>query len=287
MIYNLFNSLATDNNLHVGFQGVGMDISRVDKIIQYALLVAGDEDDFPDRHLGPIHLIKYVYLADLAYAKTHAGETFTGVKWQFYKFGPWAQEVNKRIEPALLHINAEKKTFPSNYGDKEEWVRWRVADDNFVDNLEIELPFIITVTLRRNVHQFGQATPELLAHVYSTEPMLSAAPKEFLDFSTLKTLPLNSLPEKSNNNLLSKKKQKNLKANLRKLRSKSAEKLAAKRKKKLVKPPISPRYDDVYYEGLEWLDSLAGEKIPTGDKDVVFSDSIWKSPARTGDDFSY
>lgn len=268
------------------FQGVGMDISRVDKIIQYALLVAGEEDDFPDRQLGPIHLIKYVYLADLAYAKNHGGETFTGVKWQFYKFGPWAQEVNQRIEPALLYINAEKKTFPSNYGDKEEWVRWRATDDNFVDDLESELPFIITATLRRNVHRFGQATPELLAHVYSTEPMLSASPKEFLYFSTFKTLPQNSLPEKSNNELLSKKKQKNLKANLRNLRLKSAEKLAAKRKKRLVKPPISPRYDDMYYEGLEWLDSLAGGKIPTGDKAVVFSDSIWKSPARSGDDFS-
>lgn len=81
-----------------------MDSSKVDKIIQFALLVAGEEDDFRDRQLGPIHLIKYVYLADLAYAKHHDGETFTGAKWQFYKFGPWAQEVNQRIEPALLYI---------------------------------------------------------------------------------------------------------------------------------------------------------------------------------------
>ena len=68
---------------------------------------------------------------------------------------------------------------------------------------------------------------------------------------------------------------------------KSAEKLAAKRKRRLVKPPISSRYDDVYFEGLEWLDSLAGAKMPEGEKEAVFSDSIWKSPARAGDDFSY
>ena len=48
-----------------------MDISRVDKIIQYSLLIAGDEDDFSDRQLGPIHLIKYVYLADLDFAASH------------------------------------------------------------------------------------------------------------------------------------------------------------------------------------------------------------------------
>ena len=45
--------------------------SRVDLLLQYALLVAGEQDEFLDRQLGPIHLIKYVYLADLF----HANET--------------------------------------------------------------------------------------------------------------------------------------------------------------------------------------------------------------------
>ena len=265
-----------------------MNIDRVDKIIQYALLVAGEEDDFQDRQLGPIHLIKYVYLADLAYAKYHDGKIFTGTKWQFYKFGPWAQEVYERVEPALLSINAEKKTFPSNYGDKEEWVRWRADDDRFMDDLKKKLPLIIKSTLQIDVHQFGQATPELLAYVYSTEPMLSAAPKEFLYFSDLKTPPINFLPEESSSKSLSKKQQKKLKAKRRDLRAKATEKLAARREKnkKLVEPPVAPRYDDVYFDGLEWLDSLSGEKIPTGDMNVVFSDSIWKSPARRGDEVS-
>ena len=264
-----------------------MKISRVDKIIQYALLVAGEEDDFLHRQLGPIHLIKYVYLADLAYAKMHDGEIFTGVKWQFYNFGPWAQEVNQRIDPALLYIDANKTTFPSDYGDKKEWVRWRAVDDTLIGDLERELPFIVTSTLRRSVHRFGQSTPELLAYVYSTDPMLSAAPNEFLDFSNLKTSSPNALNEQEEKDPLSKKKKENLKAKMRDLRLKSAEKLAAKRKRRLVKPPISSRYDDVYFEGLEWLDSLAGAKMPEGEKEAVFSDSIWKSPARAGDDFSY
>ena len=59
-------------------------------------------------------------------------------------------------------------------------------------------------------------------------------------------------------------------------------KLAAKRRKSLVKPHKPPRYDDVYFEGLVWLDSLAGEKIIDGESEAVFSDSIWKSPARHG-----
>ena len=262
-----------------------MNINRVDNIIQYALLMAGEEDDFFDRQLGPIHLIKYVYLADLAYAEKHDGKTFTGAKWQFYKFGPWAQKVNQRIEPALLCIDTDKKTFPSNYGDKEEWVRWMAIDDTPVANLEKALPFIVTSALKRYVHKFGTATPELLAYVYSTKPMLSAAPYDFLDFFNAKPSKKHSLPEQLHNELLTKKKMKNLKEKMRNLRLLSNEKLTAKRKKRLVKPPISPRYDDVYFEGMGWLDSLAGTKLPEGEKGVVFSDSIWKSPARRGDDF--
>jgi len=263
-----------------------MDISRVDKIIQYSLLVAGDVDDFFDRQLGPIHLIKYAYLADLDYATIHNGETFTGVKWQFYKFGPWAQEVNNRIEPALLCINAEKKTFPSDYEDRDEWVRWTATDDSFRDKLESELPFIIKSTLRRDVHRFGKDTSELLSYVYSTKPMRSAAPQEFLDFSHLMTPPKDLSHKQSNGVPLSIKKQKTLKANLSNLRMQNAERLSAKRNNPLVAPPMSPRYDEVYFEGMKWLDSLAGGKIPEGDKDVVFSESIWKSPSRSGNDFS-
>jgi len=263
-----------------------MDITRVDKILQYALLVASEEDDFRDRQLGPIHLIKYVYLADLVYAKGNDGNTFTGVKWQFYKFGPWAQEVNQRIEPALLCIDTDKKIFPSNYGDKEEWVRWKAIDDSPIIDLERELPFVITSNIRKFVHKFGQATPDLLAYVYSTEPMLAAAPNEYLDFLSLFPKKEVHTPIKEHRTLLSKRKQKQLKEKMRVLRSLSKEKLADKRKNTLIKPPIVPRYDDVYFEGIEWLDSLAGTQIDEGEKEAVFSNSIWKSPARRGDNVS-
>jgi len=186
----------------------------------------------------------------------------------------------------LLCINAEKTSFQSDYEDQDEWVRWIATDNSFRNNLENDLPFIVKSTLRRDVHRFGKATPELLSHVYSTKPMLSAAPGEFLNFSNLKTPPKILSPEQSNEEAPSFKRQKNLKANLRNLRLQNAERLSAKRKRCLVQPPRLPRYDEVYFEGLEWLNSLAGEKISEGGKDVVFSDSIWKSPSRSGDDFS-
>ena len=77
------------------------DPSRVDLLLQYTLLVSGEQDEFLDRQLGPIHLVKYVYLADLFHAKRNNGVTFTGIEWKFYKFGPWSQAVHERIELAL------------------------------------------------------------------------------------------------------------------------------------------------------------------------------------------
>lgn len=261
------------------------NISNIDKLIQFALLVAGEEDDFQDRQLGPIHLIKYVYLADLAFAHSKNGQTFTGVEWQFYKFGPWAQVVNERIEPALLCIDAEKKTFPSSFDDRDDWVRWQAVDESHLSKLDQDLPLIITSNLRRNVHRFGKATPELLSFVYSTEPMRNAAPNEFLNFSDLKKH-LHHQRVEERHDPMSIRQKKKLKSKMDDLRSKSIEKLAVKRKKRLVAPLVTPRYDNVYLEGLEWLDSLAGEKITLGEKNAVFSDSIWKSPSRTSDDFS-
>ena len=52
------------------------DKEKINHILQYALLVAAQSDDYLDRQLGPIHLIKYVYLADMDYAKYHEGQTY-------------------------------------------------------------------------------------------------------------------------------------------------------------------------------------------------------------------
>ena len=41
-----------------------MDINKVDQLLKYILAAAGQED-FRNREVGPIHLIKYVYLAGL------------------------------------------------------------------------------------------------------------------------------------------------------------------------------------------------------------------------------
>jgi hypothetical protein len=54
-----------------------MDIYKVDLLLKYILAAAGQEG-YGNREVGPIHLIKYVYLVDLAFAERHRGETFAG-----------------------------------------------------------------------------------------------------------------------------------------------------------------------------------------------------------------
>jgi hypothetical protein len=50
-----------------------MDINRVDLLIKYIFAAAGQED-YAYREVRPIHLVKYVYCADLAFAEKHGGE---------------------------------------------------------------------------------------------------------------------------------------------------------------------------------------------------------------------
>ena len=80
---------------------------------------------------------------------------------------------------------------------------------------------------------------------------------------------------------LSKKKKKQLEQRLRKL----GEEYRNRRRKEvpLVNPAPSPLYDDVYFEGLAWLDSLAGPPLSEGEYEAEFSDEVWKSAARKGE----
>ncbi|WP_146155287.1 hypothetical protein [Enhygromyxa salina] len=65
------------------------DAKKVDLLVTCAVSAA-ELQEYPNDCLGPIHVLKYIYLADLAHAEQH-GETFTGANWQFYNFGPWGQ----------------------------------------------------------------------------------------------------------------------------------------------------------------------------------------------------
>ena len=58
---------------------------------------------------------------------------------------------------------------------------------------------------------------------------------------------------------LSEAKKKEFGKRMRELRARY--KNRQQQKRKLINPVKNPRYDDVYYEGIAWLDSLAGESF--------------------------
>lgn len=265
-----------------------MDENRVDQIIQYALATSrcAHDDDRLLQDLGPIHLIKYVYLADMAYAQEY-GETFTGATWKFHHFGPWAAEVNDRIEPAMAKITADKKKIESNYGD--DFIRWRIPEYNDAEQLCVELrgqlPVDVHMELRRKIQEYGNATAELLHYVYITAPMLNAAPNEEIEFSTatkakeqepqyqaVSPAPLRRKAQKMREKRLAE-------ARIR-LNKKVQERIRKRNEQSKTQPP--PRYDEVFEEGTRKLDELAGPHLDVSSGDLEFSDSIWKSSARTG-----
>lgn len=256
-----------------------MDISKIDRLLQFILATAGQED-FGSRELGPIHLIKYIYLADLEHAKHFNGITYTNLLWKFHHFGPWSHEVYSRIEPALLTVGAEKKVIDSEYDS--DFIRWSITDDELYNRLERQLPSIITTSVQVYVHRFNAVTEDLLHFVYKTWPILRAKPGDLLDFSIPDYLNENKgnydVIENSSDELSVKQKKKRREA-LEALKKKFRKKLEDKKgKPKLRFNP--PPYDDIYFEGLKTLDDLAGEEIKTSKGVVRFSDDIWKSKAR-------
>jgi hypothetical protein len=253
-----------------------MNAERVDLLIRYALAIAAQNEEWAQRELGPIHLLKYVYIGDLAHAARHNGITFTGADWRFYKFGPWSNAVHERIRPAVqrLHVNERRFEFSRGDGEDGEGVRWKLADepDRLIAESEKELPGVLASFVRKAVRAFGGDTSELLHHVYRTLPMVHAAPDEPLEFShaVLEPVPQFEKPPE-----LTSKQQKKLREAIRALK----EKLKAQPKPRYVAvdPPL---HDEIYEEGVRALDRDGGDALMTVEGVVTFSNEMWKSKGR-------
>lgn len=250
-----------------------MDSKKVDLIVQFALALSGEAEDHRSRELGPIHLLKFVYLADLGFSR-ETGETFTGVDWKFHHFGPWAPEVFRRLSPAAQSIDVQERRFSSQYRDDN--VRWRFTGSSaLADQLEAQLPWPVARAVRSAVRKYGNDTKSLLHDVYKTPPMLSAAPGEPLVFErtvaesgSADPEPVAPLP------VLSKTKVKKLEELVRKRRQER------RSNSNLVTPEPAPLYDEVFARGQEWLDGLAGAPIGPDRGRLTVSEEVWHSPGR-------
>ena len=253
-----------------------MNTENIDLVIQYALAVAGQAEG-GHRELGPIHLLKYVYLADLAFAETAEGKTFTGAPWRFHHFGPWAPEVFRRIQPALGAIGARERRFSSPY--TEDGIRWEIGDQDLADRIDSRLPWTVASTVKGAVHDFGSDTETLLRSIYHTRPMLKAKPGEFLDFR-----PPALVSQVPQGTVEAPKLRPLSKTALNKIRAKLAQRSASSktaRESQLIPPNPPPRYDEVFWEGQRWLDGLGGEEIGRESGRLTFSEDLWTSDSRS------
>ena len=250
-----------------------MHLDRVDHVLEFALLVAGRADEYQDRFLGPIHLIKYVYLADLAFAERNSGETYTRIPWRFFHFGPWAGEVNDRIKVVTNQVDVVEQTFESKYGDDR--TMWSMNDEEAFERVEQSLHVHVSLTVKRMVQKFGHDTVGLLHFVYLTPPMLRASPGETLDFHVA---PPEGVAEPVRRPPMSERQRKKRAERIREGRELLKKKLEAPVTATMVTP--QPRYDEVFDQGVAWLEALAGEPLSVRAGEVLVDESVWKSPAR-------
>jgi hypothetical protein len=148
--------------------------------------------------------------------------------------------------------------------------------------LDKVLPTAVTSAVVRGIREFGTDTTSLLHEVYRTKPMLGAPPGAFLDFQLAV-----SPPEAKERNAqqvdvptLTVKQEKKRKEALRALRARVQQQLRERQDSTLVEPPTPPRYDEAFHQGVQWLDSLAGEAPGQEEGHLRFSDEIWTAPGR-------
>jgi hypothetical protein len=200
--------------------------------------------------LSRVRLVKFIYLADLYWARENNGETLTGWPWKFVHYGPFCSESLAYIERAHHDGLIEKDSYESKFTDDDYFVYW--CKENRTD-IERKLPIFLTSPLHEAISKWGDDTFGLLDYVYfETEPMLDARKGDLLDFFKARK------PEKPEPIEMIKLSQKQVAKG-----KEIIEKLKAKYKKGLERQSKTPQpiYDEVYHQGTKLLDDedLQGE----------------------------
>jgi len=257
------------------------ETNKIEQLLRYILCVASSAEGF-EKELSPIQLIKYAYLVDVDYAKQHDGNSYTGIDWQFYHYGPWNLNLFKMIEPALVSAGACRKTIPSIY-DKDS-VRFYFQNETSCDDLGFKIDLRVQGSVQHYFRKFGNDTTRLLNFVYNTKPMVHSVPNQSIDLSICKTSPayvVNKLEEpvytERHKKLLRQKSQTFLQGIRKKIEIKK------QARKKAWKP--QPRYDQLYAENIGLIDSeINPSELQNLSGTAEIDQSVWKSETRRASD---
>jgi len=133
--------------------------------------------------LTTLRLVKFVYLADLYYARYTKGKTLTGWPWAFVYFGPWCKQVNEAIDNAAKNGLIIAQEYPSKYDDAKDYRLFWVEDTEEEPKIIDALPTYVWSKLQWAIQKWADDWSGLLEYIYfETEPMLEAKPGALLDF---------------------------------------------------------------------------------------------------------
>ncbi len=172
---------------------------KILKLIQFIACYASEQES----HLTTTRIIKFIYLADLYFARWNNGKTFTKLPWAFVYYGPYCSEAYRYVEDAVHKGLISRQTYSSSYPDSKDFHLFSCtsADSEIIEK---KLPIEVVSGLKAAIKKYGDDTAQLLDHVYfETEPMESARKGQILDFSTArlpqfgKSIKINKLSKES------------------------------------------------------------------------------------------
>jgi hypothetical protein len=208
------------------------------ELIQYIVCYATEKG----MKLSPIRLVKFLYLADLYWARENGGGTLTKWPWKFVHYGPFCAESLQSIDKAFQSELIQRTGYESKYVDEDYFLYW--CKEDRVD-IERKLPIYLASPLHEAISKWGDDTFGLLDYVYfETEPMLDAKKGDLLDFSKARK------PDKPEPIEMIKLSPKQVAKG-----KEIIERLKAKYKKGLESQAgPEPIYDEVYQKGTKQLD---------------------------------
>lgn len=141
-----------------------------------------------DIRLTTVRLVKFVYLADLYFARRRDGATLTGYPWAFVYYGPYCSEIMRDLEQAVDDGLIRRDSFESKYGSKD--FNLFSCSDSEAEKAENLFPIWVISPLKRAIKKYGLDTQALLDHVYfETEPMENVRKGDILDFTKARDIP--------------------------------------------------------------------------------------------------
>lgn len=151
---------------------------NISDLTAFIVCYAGERDI----NLTTLRLVKFLYLADLYFARHHSGQTFTGFPWRFVHYGPYCAEVLQEIDLAESQGLIDAGSMESKFVDKDYTLYTCREGDSA--RLRKNLPDEMISPLQRAIRKYGDDTPALLDYVYfDTEPMEGVRKGNLLDFS--------------------------------------------------------------------------------------------------------